>query len=90
MDDLGQTCNHVDFIERSMKYLKCLHHIEELRYSNWERWSVIKYRNKDTKERVYLINLISMGRVVVGKVGLKCFAYIFIKAERYVFFKGRY
>ncbi|XP_027900034.1 RAD50-interacting protein 1 isoform X1 [Xiphophorus couchianus] len=30
MEDLGQTCNHVDFIERSMKYLKCLHHIEEL------------------------------------------------------------
>lgn len=30
VDDLGQTCNHVDFIERSMKYLKCLHHIEEL------------------------------------------------------------
>ncbi|XP_043963537.1 RAD50-interacting protein 1 [Gambusia affinis] len=30
MEDLGQMCNHVDFIERSMKYLKCLHHIEEL------------------------------------------------------------
>ncbi|XP_008399772.1 RAD50-interacting protein 1 [Poecilia reticulata] len=30
MEDLGQTCKHVDFIERSMKYLKCLHHMEEL------------------------------------------------------------
>ncbi|XP_012732161.3 RAD50-interacting protein 1 [Fundulus heteroclitus] len=30
MGDLGQTCNQVDFIERSIKYLKCLHHIEEL------------------------------------------------------------
>ncbi|XP_054911667.1 RAD50-interacting protein 1 isoform X2 [Poeciliopsis prolifica] len=30
MEDLGQKCNHVDFIERSMKYLKGLHHIEEL------------------------------------------------------------
>ncbi|XP_038134067.1 RAD50-interacting protein 1 [Cyprinodon tularosa] len=30
MDDFGQTCDHVDFIERSMKYLKCLQHIEEV------------------------------------------------------------
>lgn len=31
MDKLEQTCNQVDFIERHMKYLRCLQHIEELR-----------------------------------------------------------
>ncbi|XP_035767464.1 RAD50-interacting protein 1 [Neolamprologus brichardi] len=30
MDKLEQTCNQVDFIERHMKYLRCLQHIEEL------------------------------------------------------------
>uniref|UniRef100_A0A8C6NJB4 RAD50-interacting protein 1 n=1 Tax=Nothobranchius furzeri TaxID=105023 RepID=A0A8C6NJB4_NOTFU len=30
MDDLGQTFNHVDSMEKSMKYLKCLHYIGEL------------------------------------------------------------
>ncbi|KAM6895259.1 RAD50-interacting protein 1 [Xenentodon cancila] len=30
VDDLGQTLNQVDAIERPMKYLQCLQHIEEL------------------------------------------------------------
>ncbi|XP_071358097.1 RAD50-interacting protein 1 [Trachinotus anak] len=30
MDNLGQTLNQVDTIERHMKYLRCLQHIEEL------------------------------------------------------------
>ncbi|KAG7236834.1 hypothetical protein INR49_000212 [Caranx melampygus] len=30
MDNLGQTLNQVDAIERHMKYLRCLQHIEEL------------------------------------------------------------
>uniref|UniRef100_A0AAQ5Z4X7 RAD50-interacting protein 1 n=1 Tax=Amphiprion ocellaris TaxID=80972 RepID=A0AAQ5Z4X7_AMPOC len=30
MDNLRQTCNQVDTIERHMKYLRCLQHIEEL------------------------------------------------------------
>uniref|UniRef100_A0A665W955 RAD50-interacting protein 1 n=1 Tax=Echeneis naucrates TaxID=173247 RepID=A0A665W955_ECHNA len=30
MDNLSQTLNHVDTIERHMKYLRCLQHIEEL------------------------------------------------------------
>lgn len=30
MENLGQTCNQVDTIERHMKYLQCLQHIEEL------------------------------------------------------------
>ncbi|KAM4569749.1 RAD50-interacting protein 1 [Odontesthes bonariensis] len=30
MDDLGQMCNQVDSIKRHMKYLQCLHHIQEL------------------------------------------------------------
>ncbi|XP_041833481.1 RAD50-interacting protein 1 isoform X2 [Melanotaenia boesemani] len=30
MEDLGQTCSQVDSVERHMKYLQCLHHIEEL------------------------------------------------------------
>uniref|UniRef100_A0A7N6AVV5 RAD50-interacting protein 1 n=1 Tax=Anabas testudineus TaxID=64144 RepID=A0A7N6AVV5_ANATE len=32
MDRLGQTFNQVDIIERHLKYLRCLQHIEELRY----------------------------------------------------------
>nr|XP_020494420.1 RAD50-interacting protein 1 [Labrus bergylta] len=30
MDNLSQTLNQVDTIERHMKYLRCLHHVEEL------------------------------------------------------------
>uniref|UniRef100_A0A3Q0RH72 RAD50-interacting protein 1 n=1 Tax=Amphilophus citrinellus TaxID=61819 RepID=A0A3Q0RH72_AMPCI len=30
LDNLRQTCNQVDFIERHVKYLRCLQHIEEL------------------------------------------------------------
>lgn len=32
MDDLSRVFNQVDLIERPMKYLQCLQHIEELRY----------------------------------------------------------
>ncbi len=32
MDNLGQMLNQVDTIERHMKYLQCLQHMEELRY----------------------------------------------------------
>lgn len=32
MDSLGQTFIQVDSIERHMTYLRCLQHIEELRY----------------------------------------------------------
>uniref|UniRef100_A0A665W952 RAD50-interacting protein 1 n=1 Tax=Echeneis naucrates TaxID=173247 RepID=A0A665W952_ECHNA len=35
MDNLSQTLNHVDTIERHMKYLRCLQHIEELRYRRY-------------------------------------------------------
>lgn len=37
MDSLGETFNQVDVIERHMKYLRCLQHIEELRYCKPQR-----------------------------------------------------
>lgn len=37
MDSLGQTFNQVDIIERHLKYLRCLQHVEELRYCKQRR-----------------------------------------------------